>query len=128
MSLIRAVQRQETNEAREAGKDVIWLPPLVSSCQNKTQGLYMFEGKLLIAIATAEGVYNSQLLRCTAVAGGVCEFRDAETEAPMPAPSLTQVSKDVGSTPWAFTRSQLNLRKSTSLWHSLVLNRPKGFG
>ena len=81
MSLIRAAQRQGTNEARQAGKDVILLPPLVSSCQNQTQGLYMFEGKLLIAIATARGVYNSQLLRCTAVGGGVCEFRDAETEA-----------------------------------------------
>ena len=81
MSLIRAAQRQETNEARQAGKEVIWLPPLVSSCQNKTQGLYMFEGKLLIAIATAKGVYNSQLLRCTAIGAGVCEFQDAETQA-----------------------------------------------
>ena len=83
MSLIRAAQKEETKAARLAGEDVIWLPPVVSSCQNKTQGLYLFRGKLLIAVATAKGVYNSQLLRCTALGPGACEFADAETGATM---------------------------------------------
>ena len=58
MSLIRAAQREETKAARLAGEDVIWLPPIVSSCQNKTQGLYLFRGKLLIAVATAKGAVS----------------------------------------------------------------------
>ena len=47
--------------------------------QNRTQGLWMFRGKLMIAIATAKTVYNSQLLRCTKVTGSCCDFEDYET-------------------------------------------------
>ena len=46
--------------------------------QNRTQGLWMFEGKIMIAIATAKSVYNSQLLRCTKVTGSACDFEDYE--------------------------------------------------
>ena len=65
MSLIRSAQKAEWQEARKPGIHVLWLPPIFSSMQNRTLGLWMFEGKLIIAIATSQLVYNSQLLKCT---------------------------------------------------------------
>ena len=47
----------------------------------------MFEGKLMIAIATAKTVYNSQILRCTKVSGSCCDFEDYETGAKLSLPS-----------------------------------------
>lgn len=87
MSLIRSAQKAELQEARQANKHVLWLPPIFSSMQNRTQGLLMFPGKLMIAIATAKTVYNSQLLRCTKVSGSCCAFEDYETGAQLSLPN-----------------------------------------
>ena len=86
IALIRAAQKTDLAQAREAGEQVLWLPPIFSSMQNRTQGLWMFRGKLMIAIATAKTVYNSQLLRCTKVTGSCCEFEDYETGAQLSLP------------------------------------------
>ena len=39
MSVIKAVQTVELQEARAAGKQCMWLPPIYSSMTNRTQGL-----------------------------------------------------------------------------------------
>ena len=59
MSVIRAVQKVELQQARAAGKQCMWLPPIYSSMQIRTQGLWMLEGKLLISVQTATSVYNN---------------------------------------------------------------------
>ena len=46
----------------------------------------MFRGKLMIAIATAKTVSNSQLLRCVK-AGGECQFEDYVTGAKLSLPN-----------------------------------------
>ena len=47
----------------------------------------MFEGKLMIAIASAKGVYNSQLLRVTGVGASECQLEDFETGAKLTMPN-----------------------------------------
>ena len=87
MSTIRAVQKVELQQARAAGFQCMWLPPIFSSMQNRTQGLWMFEGKLMISVQTAECVYNSQMLRCTRISANSCDFEDYETQAKVSLPN-----------------------------------------
>ena len=87
MSVMRAVQKVELQEARAAGKQCMWLPPIYSSMQNRTQGLWMFEGKLLISVQTAKSVYNSQLLRCVKISATSCDFEDDETNVKVTLPN-----------------------------------------
>ena len=87
MSVIRAVQKVELQQAREAGKQCMWLPPIYSPMQNRTQGLWMFEGKLLISIQTATSAYNNQMLRCTRISATSCDFEDYETKAKVSLPN-----------------------------------------
>ena len=87
MKLIRDAQKIELREARAEGKQFLYLPPIFSSMQNRTQGLWMYRGKLMIAIAKARTVYNSQLLTCLDVSASECGFEDYETGAKVSLPS-----------------------------------------
>ena len=47
----------------------------------------MFRGKLLVAVATAKTVCNSQILRCAKFSGSCCDFEDDETGAQLSLPN-----------------------------------------
>ena len=78
-ALIRKAQKEDI-EARR-GQEMIYLPPRHSSCQNKSQELYIWPGKRLISIATVRPIYNSQLLECVALGAATCSFRCVDSGA-----------------------------------------------
>ena len=79
MRIIRAVQKEELAERR--GQETIYLPPLHSSCQNKTQELWLWPGKRLVSVATVRPIYNSQFLECVALGVSTGELRCVDSGA-----------------------------------------------
>ena len=83
MHIIKQAQLEELAIKRLSGAEVFWLPPVYSSCQNKTQELWLYVDKLLISIATIKGVYNSQMLKLTKLDTTSCDFEDFDTKKPI---------------------------------------------